>query len=145
MQQPRIDLKKLRLQVALEYGVEMDETALTILAILMQKMNGQFVTMNKTQGAIVTEVQQSKKALQVDRDHPRWQAFWHGMGQWGLGLCLAVIAALTVYFITLTNDKKQLKTEQALIWYKEHYEAAQKVIDKADIGTPEKKSRQRRK
>jgi len=145
MSQPRIDLKKLRLQVAFEYGVELDETALTILAILMLKMERQFITMNKTQGQIVTEVQQSKKALQVDMDHPRWQAFWHGMGQWGLGLCLAVTAALIVYFIILNNDKKQLQTQQALIWYKEHYEAAQKIISKTGSGTPEKKSRRRSK
>ncbi|ANH81195.1 hypothetical protein A8C56_09550 [Niabella ginsenosidivorans] len=139
MPESRIDLKKLRLQIALKYGVELDETALTILVVLLLEMKGQFVVMNKTQGEIVMEVQQSKKALQVDPNHPRWQAFWHGMGQWGLGLCLAVIAATLVYFTSLNNDKKQLETQQALIWYKEHYEAAQKVIDKSGIGTIEKK------
>jgi hypothetical protein len=143
MPESRIDLKKLRLQIALKYGVELDETALTILVVLLLEMKGQFVVMNKTQGEIVTEVQQSKKALQVDPNHPRWQAFWHGMGQWGLGLCLAVIAAMLVYFTSLNNDKKQLETQQALIWYKEHYEAAQKVIDKSGAGTIEKKSGKR--
>ncbi|WP_346239550.1 hypothetical protein ABDK00_007515 [Niabella insulamsoli] len=143
MPESRIDLKKLRLQIALKYGVELDETALTILVVLLLEMKGQFVVMNKTQGEIITEVQQSNKALQVDPNHPRWQAFWHGMGQWGLGLCLAVIAATLVYFTSLNNDKKQLETQQALIWYKEHYEAAQKVINKAGAGTIEKKSRKR--
>lgn len=143
MPESRIDLKKLRLQIALKYGVELDETALTILVVLLLEMKGQFVVMNKTQGEIVTEVQQSKKALQVDPNHPRWQAFWHGMGQWGLGLCLAVIATTLVYFTSLNNDKKQLETQQALIWYKEHYEAAQKVINKAGTGTIEKKPRKR--
>lgn len=143
MSESRIDLKKLRLQIALKYGVELDETALTILVVLLLEMKGQFVVMNKTQGEIVTKMQQSKKALQVDPNHPRWQAFWHGMGQWGLGLCLAVIAATLVYLTSLNNDKKQLETQEALIWYKEHYEAAQKVINKAGIGTIEKKPSKR--
>lgn len=143
MPESRIDLKKLRLQIALKYGVELAEIALTILVVLLLEMKGQFVVMNKTQGEIVTEVQQSKKALQIDPNHPRWQAFWHGMGQWGLGLCLAVIAATLVYFTSLNNDKKQLETQEALIWYKEHYEAAQKVINKAGAGTIEKKPNKR--
>ncbi|MBZ4191554.1 hypothetical protein [Niabella beijingensis] len=143
MPESPIDLKKLRLQIALKYGVELDETALTILVVLLLEMKTQFVVMKKTQGEIVTEVQQSKKALQVDQHHPRWQAFWHGMGQWGLGLCLVVIAAMLVYFTSLNNDKKQLETQQALIWYKEHYEAVQKVIDKSGIRTIEKKPRKR--
>lgn len=145
MQEPKIDLKKLRLQISLKYGIELDETALTILAVLLMEMKTQFVVMKKTQGEIVTEVQQSKKALQVDPNHPRWQAFWHGMGQWGLGLCLAVIAAMLVYFTSLNNDKKQLETQQALIWYKEHYEAAQKKLAKAGSVSAEKKTRHRNK
>ncbi|SDC96646.1 hypothetical protein [Niabella drilacis] len=145
MQQSRIDLKKLRLQIALQYGIELDETALAILAILLQEGKRQFTPMHTKLAEMGEQIQQSKKALQVDPDHPRWQAFLHGMGQWGLGLCLGVIALLVVFSITLSNDKKQQDMQQALVWYKEHYEAAQKLIDKAGTGTIGKKSRQRNK
>ncbi|AHF17334.1 hypothetical protein [Niabella soli] len=147
MQQSRIDLKKLRLQIALQYGIELDETTLTILAILLQEGKHLFTPMHTKLAEMAEQMQQSKKTLQVDPDHPRWQAFWHGMGQWGLGLCLAIIALLVVFSITLSNDKKQQDMQQALVWYKEHYEAAQKLIDKAGAGTGTtgKKSRQRNK
>ena len=145
MQQSRIDFKKLRLQISLEYGVELDEIALAILGILMLEQKYQFATMNKRQEEMVTQIQQSKKTLQVDPSHPRWQAFWHGMGQWGLGLCLAIIAALTVYCFNLNKIRAEKQTiQKELAWYKDQYEAAQTIIKKAGPST-EKKSRQRNK
>lgn len=134
MQQSRIDFKKLRLQISLQYGIELDETSLTILGILMLEQKRQFVTMIKRLDEMVTQIQQSKKALQVDPNHPRWQAFWYGMGQWGFTLCIAIIAALTVYCFNLNKIRTEKQTiQKELVWYKEQYEVAQKAGTKAGI------------
>lgn len=146
MQTSLTDLKKLRAAISLQYGIELDETSLTILTILLQEVRRQFVPMQAKLDEMAAKIQYSKKSLQVDTDHPRWQAFWHGMGQWGLSLILAVIAALAVFFTNLKNDKTQQEMQQALVWYKQHYEAAaQKAGAKTGAGPIEKKSRQKNK
>ncbi|GAB3416345.1 hypothetical protein [Niabella aquatica] len=131
MQTSRTDLKKLRSAIFLQYGIELDETSLTILTILLQEVKRQFEPMQVTLNEMAAQIQYSKKSLQVDPDHPRWQAFWHGMGQWGLGFILAVMAALTVFAIDLNKEREEKKMiQQELAWYKEHYETAQKTGSK---------------
>ncbi|MBZ4190577.1 hypothetical protein [Niabella beijingensis] len=146
MQTSRTDLKKLRSAIFLQYGIELDETSLTILAILLQEVKRQFMPMHTKLDEMATQIQYSKKSLQVDPDHPRWQAFWHGMGQWGLGFILAVIAAFTVFAIGVNKEREEKKMiQQELAWYKEHYKATQKTGSKTSNGTIEKKSRQKNK
>jgi len=146
MQKDQTDLKKLRSEIFLQYGIELDETSLTILTILLQEVRRQFAPMQTKLDEMAAQIQYSKKSLQVDTDHPRWQAFWHGMGQWGLGLILAVIAALTVFTIDLNKEREEKKMiQQELAWYKEHYKATQKTGSKTSNGTIEKKSRQKNK
>lgn len=145
MQQSRIDFKKLRAVISLQYGIELDETSLAILAILTQEVRRQFIPLNKRQEEMAVQIQYSKKALQVDPDHPRWQAFWHGMGQWGLGLCLAVIALVFLFIHQHKENTQQQALQQELAWYKEHCEAAQKANVKTGAGTVERKSRQKNK
>ena len=141
MQTSRTDLKKLRSEIFLQYGIELDETSLTILIILLQEVRRQFAPMQTKLDEMAAQIQYSKKSLQVDPDHPRWQAFWHGMGQWGLGLILAVMAALTVFAIDLNKEREDRKMiQQQLAWYKEHYEAAQK----AGIGVIKKNPRSKK-
>lgn len=128
MQKSRTDLKKLRSAISLQYGIELDETSLTILTILLKEVRRQFAPMQANLDEMAVQIQHSKKALQVDADHPRWQAFWHGMGQWGLGFILAVIAAFTVFAIDVNKEREEKdKIQQELTWYKDHYEAAQKA------------------
>lgn len=146
MQQSRIDFKKLRSVISLQYGIELDETSLAILAILTQEVQQQFKAIRRTQDEMATQIQYSKKALQVDPEHPRWQAFWHGMGQWGLGLCLAVIVALTIYCFNLNKIREEKQAaQQELAWYKEHCDAAKKASAKTGAGAVGKKPRQKNK
>lgn len=128
MQKSRTDFKKLRSIISLQYGIELDETSLTILTILLQEVKRQFAPMQAKLDEMAAQIQYSKKSLQVDTDHPRWQAFWHGMGQWGLALILAVITAFTVFAIDVSKEiEEKNKIQQKLTWYKDHYEAAQKA------------------
>lgn len=146
MTEPRFDFKKLRAGIFLQYGIELDETSLTILAILTQEMKRQFIKMDKAQEEMTMQIQHSKKALQVDHNHPRWQAFWHGMGQWGFGLCLAIITALTIFAIDLnkiTEEKEAVYQE--LSWYKAHYDAAQKAGTKSASNGSKKNSKSKNK
>lgn len=146
MQQSAINFKKLRSMISLEYGIELDETSLAILAILMQELKSQFITMNKSQDEMAAQIKYAGRALQVDQEHPRWQAFWYGMGKWGLGLCLAVIAALSIFAIHLSKESTESKAiQQELTWYKQYYEAAQKTGNKPVDDAVEKKSRKKNK
>lgn len=145
MQESKIDFKKLRLQISLKYGIELDETSLAVLGIMLQEMRHHYVKINKGQEETVIQVKQAKKALQVDPAHPRWQAFWHGMGQFGFGLCLIAFVIMAIFLINLYTNNKQQETEQTLVWYKEQYEAAQKKIDKVGAVSTEKKTRHRNK
>ncbi len=127
-----MDYRKLRAKIALQYGIELDETSLAILVILTQELKRQFVKMDQAQEEMAAQIQLSKKALQVDTNHPRWQAFWHGMGQWGLGICLAVMAVMIIFSIDLgkqRQEKEQLQQELAL--YKTYYQENTKASPKA--------------
>lgn len=146
MQEGRIDLKKLRSAISLQYGIELDETSLTILTILLQEVKRQFAPMQTKQDEMAAQIQYSKKSLQVDPNHPRWQAFWHGMGQWGLGFILVVISVLTIFSIDLNKEIEEKKMiQQELARYKQHCQAAQKTGGKTGNDAIEKKPRYRNK
>lgn len=107
MPQQRTDFKKLRSQISLQYGIDLDETTLIVLSILTGELKRQHTIMNQKQEEMAAQIKLSKKALQVDAVHPRWQAFWHGMGQWGLGLCLAVVLACVLLSIDWIKERKE--------------------------------------
>jgi hypothetical protein len=129
MESSGLDFKKLRSLLSLQYGIELDDTSITILYTLKQDLHRQFKKMDRVQEEMAAQIKLSKKSLQVDDNHPRWQAFWHGMGQWGLGLCLAVLITAVMLLVGWNNsgtEKEQLQRE--LTWYKEQYQAAQEAI-----------------
>lgn len=143
MSQSKIDFKKLRAEISFKYGIELDETSLTILAILTLQLNNQFLKMDRAQEEMISQIQLSKKALQVDTRHPRWQAFWHGMGQWGLGLCLAVIVAFVFFSIDRGWEKKEQELlRQELAAYRAYYQEHEQAKRNAGNGS---KGEQRRK
>lgn len=142
MPQQRIDFKKLRSQISLQYGIDLDETTLIVLAILTGELKRQHTIMNQKQEEMAAQIKLSKKALQLDAVHPRWQAFWHGMGQWGLGLCLAVILTCILLSIDWQKQRKEKKLlQQQVEWCKEYYHATRKENDKpaSKIANPKKK------
>ncbi|WP_346239615.1 hypothetical protein ABDK00_018190 [Niabella insulamsoli] len=146
MKEPPFNFKKIRADISLHYGIDLDETSLTILVILHQEIKRQFVKITTSQDEMAAQIQQSKKSLQVDYNHPRWQAFWHGMGQWGLGLCVTVLFAAVVFFIDVKKTREQKELLQLeRNWYKAQYDSVQALDKKGQEQRNSKKASSKRK
>jgi hypothetical protein len=116
MEQSKIDYKKIRPQIAVKYGVELDEISITILSVLMTEQKMEFEGQNKKLDAAIKKIEGSQETLQADRDHPYWQAFWFGMGKWGIGLCMAVCFAVIFYCIHLSKNTENEKLTKQVNW-----------------------------
>lgn len=125
------DYKKFRSQISLQYGVELDETSLAILHILLIQQVNSFNTQNRKLDEAVKHINQSKKSLEVSKEQPKSQAFWFGMGQWGLALLMSVIFIATFYAVYLSIKREKEKLPALFTWYKNYYEATQNGNKKA--------------
>lgn len=119
IQKSNIDVKKLRAAIFLKYGYELDDTSLVILYILTDQQNATFSNQNKKIDGATEKINNSQRSLQVDKDHPGWQAFWFGFGKWGLALIIAITAALFMLSFYLENEKENRSA--TLEWYKNYY------------------------
>lgn len=117
-----MDYKKLRSEIYLQYGVDLDETSLTILHILGSYQIQQFTGQNKKLDNAVLSINQSKKVLQVDTQRPGRQAFWFGFGYLGMPV-LYVMIIITILFIVYQNKKDNQNIQSVnLEWYKRYYD-----------------------
>lgn len=114
-------LIKLRTRVLLQYGINLDETSLSILSILQDDIGEKLTEQNQKLEEAVSSIERSKKSLQVDHNHPRWQAFWFGMGKWGITsiLFIILIGIYTQFYISEQHKKKYV--EDWCWWYKSYY------------------------
>jgi hypothetical protein len=126
MEPSKIDFQKLRPLLAVKYGVELDEISVTILSVLMTEQKMEFECQNKKLDTAIKKIDQSQQSLQVDREHPYWQAFWFGMGKWGIGLCMAVCFSVMFYCVQLSKDQENENLNKRVDWYKDYIEVLQK-------------------
>lgn len=118
-QKKTIDKKALKARIFLKYGEELDDTSIVILAILIDQQNLIFSSQNKKIDTATEIINDSQRSLQVDKNHPGWQAFWFGFGKLGLALIIAVTAAIVMMSLYL-EDKRE--NQPALLeWYKNYY------------------------
>ena len=132
MEQQGFDIKRIRAQLYLDYGVNLDETSITILFVLAREQQKQFAAQNQKTDKAIAELQtaaqrinQSQRTLQVDTSHPRWQAFWFGMGKWGFALTLFIILLFIEVTIYSFNQQDNERLKQEWSWYKAYYESTQ--------------------
>lgn len=104
MTDKKFDYKITRAEILIQYGIELDETSISILFILLVEQNKMAEVQNKKLDEAAKNINFSSKSLQADWANPRLQAFWFGMGQWGLGLILAVIVSGTFYGYILNAE-----------------------------------------
>ena len=125
MQQTRLDYQKTTAAIFLKYGVELDETSITILSILSIQQKAQFLEQNKKLEAVTEKIKLSTQSLQAHQQRPGWQAFWFGMGHWGLALLDATGVFTGVYFYREAKQQEQERLPIVLQWYKAYFEASQ--------------------
>jgi hypothetical protein len=119
------DYKKCRSEIFLQYGIDLDETSLSILFILLQEQNRQHTNHNELMKVLINKVSNSQRSLEVDLRHPSLQAFWFGTGKWGMSLLLAILFAGTYYGYDLIDRKNKEQLPALFYWYKNYYENTQ--------------------
>ena len=128
-QQKTIDFKKVRSNISLKYGTELDDTSITILSILATGQKEGFSRLNEKLSLAVDRINDatekinaSKKTLMVDSHNSKSQAFWFGMGQWGLGLVLSVVFISLFYSIHICRQQEENQSAIQLQWYRKFYD-----------------------
>ena len=119
------DYKKCRSEIFLQYGVDLDETSMSILFILLQEQDKQNTKQNELLEVLINKVRSSQRSLELDTKHPRFQAFWFGAGKWGMALLLAILFAGTYYWYDLIDQKNKERLPALYLWYKNYYENTQ--------------------
>jgi hypothetical protein len=119
------DYKKCRSEIFLQYGVDLDETSMSILFILLQEQNRQNTKQNELVEVLIKKVNNSQRSLELDTNHPRFQAFWFGAGKWGMAILLAILFAGTYYGYNLIDQKNKERLPALYLWYKNYYENTQ--------------------
>ncbi len=133
MTQPAFDFKKTRASISLHYGIELDDTSITIMAVLSAIQKKHFTEQQKILEAAAEKIRVSTKSLELHQQKPGWQAFWFGMGKFGLALIFATSILTGVYFYSEANKREQDKLPTELQWYKGYYQANQARNKKAII------------
>jgi hypothetical protein len=119
------DYKTMRAEIILKHDIDLDETSMAILFILLNEIKEQHITQQELIVKLISKVNASQHSLQVDHDHPRWQAFWFGAGKFGLALLLAILFSGSYYWYYLIDKKQKEQLPSMYLWYKGYYENTQ--------------------
>lgn len=125
MQQPGFDYQKTRASISLHYGIELDDTSITILSVLSAAQKKHFTEQQNILESAAEKISISTKSLELHQQRPGWQAFWFGMGKFGLAAIFATSVLTGVYFYNEANKQEQAKLPAELQWYKGYYQATQ--------------------
>ena len=131
MAEKKFDYKKERSSICLKYGIEMDDTTCGVLYVLREEQKEFFENQEKKLDRATEKISRSKGVLQVDQRHPLWQAFFHGLGSWGVALITASSLAALVYITKMDNEHLTEKRLQLLEWYRSYYDSTRGLPKKA--------------
>lgn len=107
--------------MSLKYGIELDDIALTMLAIILAEQKKLFAEQLNKLEQIKGKSGTATKSLQTDPQKPGWQAFWFGMGQFGLALIFCLLVLCGIYLYNQYNNRQSI----LLQWYQSYYRASQ--------------------
>ena len=130
MQQAVFDYKKNRSELYLKYQVDLDETSSSILFIIQEEQKKLFAEQSQQLEEATRKINASNSSLQIDTKNPRTQAFWFGMGKWGLALIIATSIATVFYAYHLSKEEEDRKTVELLKWYETYYQVSQTEFKK---------------
>ena len=117
-----IDLKAKRATIFLSYRQELDDTSLVILTILSDQQKAVFDEQNKKIDKAIDKINDTQRSLEVSRNNPNQQAFWFGMGKFGLPLMFLMVIASICYGYYLYNNHEEKYNEALFNWYQKYYE-----------------------
>lgn len=121
----KFDYKKLRSEIFLRYNIELDETSLSILHILLVETKAELLKNTRSINEATEKINDNTTSLQVDCQHPRWQAFWFGMGNLGFSIIFSVTLLFMLGFIYTIQKKENAQVNKEWLWYKTYYELTQ--------------------
>ena len=130
MEQTTFNYKKNRAELFLKYHVELDETSSSILFILQEEQKKFFSEQARQLDEATSKINSSNTSLQIDMNHPRSQAFWFGMGKWGLALIIATTIFTLFYAYNLSKEEQDRKMPELFKWYAEYYQVSQRASKK---------------
>jgi hypothetical protein len=122
MEHVKIDFQRMQADYFLKYDYRFDETALAMLHILKKEQEQNFVLQNTALNKAIDKIEDSQRTLALDREHPRWQAFYYGLGRLGLPLLLAISFLALFYLISLSNQHLETIDSAKLRWYENFYQ-----------------------
>ena len=125
MQQAVFNYKKNRSELFLKYQVDLDETSSSILFIIQEEQKKLFAEQSQLLEEATRKINASNSSLQIDTKNPRAQAFWFGMGKWGLALIIATSIATVFYGHHLNKEEEDRKTVELFKWYAAYYQVSQ--------------------
>ncbi len=123
MEHVKIDFQRMQAEYFLKYDYRFDETALAMLHILKKEQEQNFVLQNTALNKAIDKINDSQRTLALDREHPRWQAFFYGLGRLGLPLTMFICFVAIFYMIHLSNQNLELSNSAKLRWYEIFYQS----------------------
>ena len=130
MQPSVFNYKKIRSELFLNYEVDLDETSSSILFILQEEQKRLFEEQSRQLEEATRKINSSNSSLQLNTKNPRSQAFWFGMGKWGLALIMVTGMASLFYGYHLNKEMQDRKTTELFEWYAEYYQVSQRESKK---------------
>lgn len=121
MAQIKFNYKEFRSLMSIQFGHELDETSAFILFVLLQQLAISAKAQQAKLGEAADNINASQKTLGPSREHPRSQAFWFGMGRFGLPLLVAIIfsGSYLLYQKHIESEEKLLSKK--LEWYERYF------------------------
>lgn len=116
------DYKKFRAEIFLKYDIDLDDTALAIMRIVVIQQNISFESQNKKLDQATKNINQAKKSLEVSKNKPKSQAFWFGFGLWGSSICTFIICSCILIIFWQHLKSQELLLPEKLKWYKSYFE-----------------------
>ena len=130
MQPSVFNYKKIRSELYLRYQVDLDETSSSILFILQQEQRENFLKQNQHLEEATRKINAAKRSLQVDTQNPPLQAFWFGMGKWGMALMILIVFTSIFYTYHYGDKEPAGKPSELLQWYQAYYHVSQRESKK---------------
>jgi hypothetical protein len=125
-----VDLKAKRAEIFLSYRQQLDDTSLVILSILIDQQKAVFDEQNRKIDKAVDKINDTRRSLEVDRNNPNQQAFWFGMGKFGLPLMFLMVIAAVCYGYYVHDSHEEKYNEALNNWYQKYYEQTKGNLSK---------------
>jgi len=121
----KFDYKIVRAEIFIKYAIDLDETSISILYVLLDELKQNAQLQNAKIDEAAKNINTSSRSLQVDWQNPQKQAFWFGMGKWGGGFIIAVITCGLIICYNLSIDNEKDNFQKQLHLYQNYYQKSE--------------------